>query len=87
MKLDDIAKNLANRVNQLHYVKWTLDKVAKTAYDKGFKDAQEQVKTLNIDNVSNQRELLIEYEKYTMGLDYFKAKPEIEEFLEIRNNL
>lgn len=52
MKLDDLAKQLANRVNQEHYIKWTLDKVAKTAYDKGFKDAEEQVKKINIDDVS-----------------------------------
>lgn len=44
MNLEDLAKQLANRINQLHYVKLTLDKVAKNAYNKGFKDGQEQFK-------------------------------------------
>ena len=59
MNLEDLAKQLANRVNQLHYVKWTLDKVAKNAYKKGFKDGQQQVKKLNIDDVSER--FLVEY--------------------------
>ena len=54
MNLEDLAKQLANRVNQLHYVKWTLDKVAKNAYKKGFEDGQEQIKNnALLHNVSN----------------------------------
>ena len=32
MKLEGIAKNLANRINQEHYVLNELEKVAKTAF-------------------------------------------------------
>ena len=76
MKLDDLAKQLANRVNQEHYIKWTLDKVAETAYDKGFKDAQEQVKKLNIDDVSGS-DLIAKAEQYLE-----EAKYKIENFNE-----
>ena len=40
MKIDDIAKQLANKVNQEHYIKHYLEKVQRGAYNKGLKDAQ-----------------------------------------------
>jgi hypothetical protein len=40
MKIDDIAKQLANKVNQEHYIKHYLEKVQRGAYNKGIKDAE-----------------------------------------------
>ena len=40
MKIDDIAKQLANKVNQEHYIKHYLEKVQRGAYNKGVKDAE-----------------------------------------------
>ena len=42
MKIYDIAKQLANRINQEHYIIHYLKKVEKCSYNKGFKDAQAQ---------------------------------------------
>lgn len=35
MNLDDISKELGNRINQPHYIKHWLEKVSKGAHDKG----------------------------------------------------
>jgi hypothetical protein len=40
MKIDDIAKQLANKVNQEHYIKHYLEKVQRGAYNKGVKDSE-----------------------------------------------
>lgn len=56
MKIDDIAKQLANKINQEHYIKHYLEKVQRGAYNKGIKDAE--AKQLNLCGVSQQRELL-----------------------------
>ena len=40
MKTDDIVKLLSNRINQEHYVKSWLDKIAGTAYNTGFEDGK-----------------------------------------------
>jgi len=40
MKIDDIAKQLANKINQEHYIKHYLEKVQRGAYNKGVKDAE-----------------------------------------------
>ena len=40
MKIDDIAKQLANKVNQEHYIKHYLEKVQRGAYKKGVKDTE-----------------------------------------------
>ena len=40
MKIDDIAKQLANKVNQEHYIKHYLEKVQRGAYNKGVKDTE-----------------------------------------------
>ncbi len=40
MKIDDIAKQLANKVNQEHYIKHYLEKIQRGAYNKGIKDAE-----------------------------------------------
>ena len=77
-KVNEIAEvlNDTNGVTNVEWVKNNINELHKVVKEK-----------FNLPVVSHQRELIIEYEKYTMGLDYFKAKPEIEEFLEIRNNL
>lgn len=41
MKLPEIIKLLANRINQPHVIETYLNKVAKGAYEKGLKDAKE----------------------------------------------
>lgn len=51
MKIDDIAKQLANKVNQEHYIKHYLEKVQRGAYNKGLKDAE--AKQLILSGVSN----------------------------------
>lgn len=51
MKIDDIAKQLANKVNQEHYIRQYLEKVQRGAYNKGVKDAE--AKQLNLCGVSN----------------------------------
>jgi len=43
-------------------------------------------KKLILSGVSQQRELLIAYEKYTMGLDFEKSLDGINEFLNSYNN-
>ena len=57
MKIDDIAKQLANKVNQEHYIKQYLEKIQRGAYNKGVKDAE--AKQLILSGVSNRRGLLI----------------------------
>lgn len=42
MKIDDIAKQLANKVNQEHYIKHYLERVQRGAYKKGVKDTKEK---------------------------------------------
>ena len=61
MKIDDIAKQLANKVNQEHYIKHYLEKVQRGAYNKGVKDAE--AKQLILSGVSHQRELLVWLQK------------------------
>ena len=51
MKLEDIVKQLANRVNQPHYIEAMLQKVVKGAYDKGLQDGKE-LKSDSLHNVS-----------------------------------
>jgi len=41
MKLDDIVKQLANRINQPHYVESILKKVILASYDEGFRHGKE----------------------------------------------
>ena len=57
MKIDDIAKQLANKENQEHYIKHYLEKVQRGAYNKGVKDTE--AKQLILSGVSNRRGLLI----------------------------
>ena len=59
MKIDDIAKQLANKVNQEHYIKHYLEKVQRGAYNKGVKDAE--AKQLILSGVGCQREQLITF--------------------------
>jgi len=40
MKIEEIAKQLANKVNQEHYVMHYLEKIQRGAYEKGVKDTQ-----------------------------------------------
>ena len=40
MNIDNIAKQLANKVNQEHYIKHYLENVQRSAYEKGLKDAE-----------------------------------------------
>ena len=40
MKINEIAKQLANKINQEHYVLQYLEKIQRTAYDKGVEDAE-----------------------------------------------
>lgn len=40
MKIDDIAKQLSNKVNQEHYIKHYLERVQRGAYKKGVKDTE-----------------------------------------------
>ena len=63
MKIKEIAKTLANKINQEHYIMHYLEKIQRGAYNKGFKDAQS--KKLTLTDVSQQRELLLAYENYT----------------------
>tara|TARA_R110000803_G_scaffold174188_1_gene236803 strand:- start:363 stop:605 length:243 start_codon:yes stop_codon:yes gene_type:complete len=51
MKIDDIAKQLANKVNQEHYIKHYLERVQRGAYKKGIKDTE--AKQLILYSVSN----------------------------------
>ena len=48
MKLSDIAKNLANRINQQHYIEHELKKVFETAYKLGFEEANKQAQALQL---------------------------------------
>lgn len=62
MKIDDIAKQLANKVNQEHYIKHYLEKVQRGAYNKGVKDAE--AKQLILSGVSksfNSEEELLQF--------------------------
>jgi|SaaInlV_120m_DNA_3_1039746.scaffolds.fasta_scaffold90984_2 DNA-binding GntR family transcriptional regulator len=61
MKIDDIAKQLANKVNQEHYIKHYLEKVQRGAYNKGVKDSE--AKQLTLTDVSQHRELLIAFQE------------------------
>jgi DNA-binding GntR family transcriptional regulator len=61
MKIDDIAKQLANKVNQEHYIKHYLEKVQRGAYNKGVKDAEAE--QLILTDVSQHRELLIAFQE------------------------
>ena len=56
MKIDDIAKQLANKINQEHYIKHYLEKIQRGAYNKGVKD--EQAKQLILSGVVGQSEQL-----------------------------
>ena len=56
MILKDLAKQLANRINQEHYVLHYLNKVANYFYKKGKEETEKQ---FAISGVSNRRELLI----------------------------
>lgn len=47
MKIDDIAKQLANKVNQEHYIKHYLEKVQRGAYNKGVKDTEAKQLPIN----------------------------------------
>jgi len=49
MKIDDIAKQLANKINQEHYIKHYLEKIQRGAYNKGVKDTQAE--QLNLSGV------------------------------------
>jgi len=49
MKKPDLIKQLANRINQPHVIESWIDKIEKSAYKKGFEDAQS--KQCNIANV------------------------------------
>jgi len=40
MKLDDISKLLANRINQPHYIEHYLKKIRNTAYNLGLKNGK-----------------------------------------------
>lgn len=42
MKIKEIAKTLANKINQEHYIMHYLEKIQRGAYNKGFKDAQNE---------------------------------------------
>jgi len=49
MKLEDIVKQLANRINQPHYIEHWLKKVRDTAYKKGLEDGKaEQLALLDV---------------------------------------
>ena len=51
MKIDDIAKQLANKINQEHYIKHYLEKIQRGAYNKGVKDTQAE--QLNLSGVGS----------------------------------
>ena len=61
MKKPDLIKQLANRINQPHVIESWINKIEKASYNKCLKDAES--KQCNIHSVSQQRELLIAYEK------------------------
>ena len=42
MKIEEIAKQLANKINQEHYIMHYLEKVQRGAYNKGLKDAESE---------------------------------------------
>lgn len=46
MKIKEIAKTLANKINQEHYIMHYLEKIQRGSYNKGFKDAQSKKLTL-----------------------------------------
>lgn len=43
-----MAKNLANRINQEHYIEHELKKVFETAYKLGFEEATKQAQSLQL---------------------------------------
>ena len=83
MKIDDIAKQLANKINQEHYIKHYLEKIQRGAYNKGVKDTQAE--QLILSGVSHRRKLLTDYEKYCNESIYNDLKKEID--LMIKNFL
>jgi len=83
MKLLDIAKNLANRINQEHYIVHELKKVFDTAYKLGFEEANKQNQSLQLQQAGVMPRLFYvvarnseeNLEQITQGLDtYEKAK-------------
>ena len=70
MKIDDIAKQLANKVNQEHYIKHYLEKVQRGAYNKGVKDAE--AKQLNLCGVSIALPSRKDYDNRKLKAMYFK---------------
>lgn len=46
MKIKEISKTLANKINQEHYIMHYLEKIQRGSYNKGFKDAQSKKLTL-----------------------------------------
>jgi hypothetical protein len=70
MKIDDIAKQLANKVNQEHHIKQYLEKVQRGAYNKGIKDAE--AKQLILSSVSQQREMFDNFYKWLDDLTQYE---------------
>ena len=69
MKINDIAKQLANKVNQEHYILHYLKKVEKGAYEKGVKDTES--KQLILHGVVDSKAELCQCK----GMRSYMAKP------------
>lgn len=51
MKMDDIVKLLANKINQPHVIETYLKKIAKGAYEQGKKDMIEELKIIDLASI------------------------------------
>lgn len=83
MKIDDIAKQLANKVNQEHYIKHYLEKVQRGAYNKGVKDAEAKQLILSGVSVSFSKIDMLDYANHVLEGDSTDEK-ELDNWLNAR---
>lgn len=54
MKMNDIVKLLANKINQPHVIEVYFKKVSKGAYEKGVKDTKEKFNTVGVGDIVSE---------------------------------
>ena len=91
MKIDDIAKQLANKVNQEHYIKHYLEKVQRGAYNKGLKDAQTEKLILpdvskSLAKLIQEQDMSAELRTYLMEINLKLSQPMFANGLAMNSN-
>ena len=76
------------RILLKHYTKISYKGgIAKVIFDDEFEKIAEEIVNSTLVDVSQQRELLIAYERYKIGVFNYTLPAEIDEFLDIQSNL